>query len=458
MSWENSRANCLGYGADMVSILNSSEVDFINKQTKVLGNHLFWIGLFRNKTTSDPKEGWIWSDGNNFTNPQQWNRGEPNNYKNNENCAEVFATNKRWNDNDCAKLFSSICKRKKGLPDPTTPTSGTLPPTKDPPPRCDSGWIAYNRSCYRMFQRAITWGAAKRTCRDTGGHLVRIDNDNEQHFLSNYVRPKRQSFWIGLNDLDVAGNWTWEFRSKDPLNYKNWQIGEPNGLGVERCTEMYGHAQAGYWNDASCYGWKSYICEKEEGQNMCPEGWIAYNDSCYQFNMDISQKMTWAEAEAACNAIGNFASLVKINSQSEQDFVNQRIQSISGTDAWIGLNDINKENVFRWTADKSPSSLDNTKYQIWANGKPSENNDDRDCVMILSVRKDGAWSVKNCSQKQNYVCMRHRDLPFCNGPLGMENGKISDSQITATTFLSTNEPFQARFRHGGSWCPTTANQ
>ena len=114
MSWEDSRANCLGYGADMVSILNSSEVDFINKQTKALGNHLFWIGLFRNKTTSDPKEGWIWSDGNNFTNPQQWTWGEPNNYKNNENCAEVSATSKQWNDNDCAKLFSSICKRKKG--------------------------------------------------------------------------------------------------------------------------------------------------------------------------------------------------------------------------------------------------------------------------------------------------------------------------------------------------------
>ena len=46
------------------------------------------------------------------------------------------------------------------------------------------------------------------------------------------------------------------------------------------------------------------------------------------------------------------------------------------------------------------------------------------------------------------------DLPLCNGPLGMENGKISDSQITASSFLSpTNEPTEARFRHSGSWCP-----
>ena len=114
MSWEDSRANCLGYDGDLVSILNSSEVDFIHKQTSALGNFRFWIGLYRNKTTSDPKEGWIWSDGNNFTNPQRWLSGEPNNYQNNENCAELFATNKGWNDNDCAKLFASICKRKKG--------------------------------------------------------------------------------------------------------------------------------------------------------------------------------------------------------------------------------------------------------------------------------------------------------------------------------------------------------
>ena len=114
MSWEDSRANCRGYGADIVSILNSLEANFIYQQTHALGNYRFWIGLYRNKTTSDPKEGWVWSDGSNFTNPQRWLSGEPNNYQNNEDCAELFAKSKRWNDNDCSKSFSSICKRKKG--------------------------------------------------------------------------------------------------------------------------------------------------------------------------------------------------------------------------------------------------------------------------------------------------------------------------------------------------------
>ena len=29
-------------------------------------------------------------------------------------------------------------------------------------------------------------------CRDTGGHMVRVDNGYEQSFLTNYVRPNRQ--------------------------------------------------------------------------------------------------------------------------------------------------------------------------------------------------------------------------------------------------------------------------
>ena len=116
MTWQDSRAVCLGYGADMVSILYSSEVKFIHQQTNsdAPRNHMFWIGLIRNKTTSDPKNGWIWSDGNNFTNPWLWKQNEPNNYQNNENCAQLYAPSKMWNDNDCAKLFPTICKKIKG--------------------------------------------------------------------------------------------------------------------------------------------------------------------------------------------------------------------------------------------------------------------------------------------------------------------------------------------------------
>ena len=114
MSWQKSRDNCKRHGAELVSILSSSEADFIYQQMGVLGNFGFWIGLYRNKKTGDLKEGWVWSDGNNFTNPQQWSPGEPNNLNDNEDCAECLSTNMKWNDNSCSKSISSICKKIKG--------------------------------------------------------------------------------------------------------------------------------------------------------------------------------------------------------------------------------------------------------------------------------------------------------------------------------------------------------
>ena len=66
----------------------------------------------------------------------------------------------------------------------------------DPPPTCGHGWVAYNRSCYKMFGNRKSWSAAQRACRDTGGHLVRIDNDGEQRFLASIARPKN---WVCIS-------------------------------------------------------------------------------------------------------------------------------------------------------------------------------------------------------------------------------------------------------------------
>ena len=118
MSWEDARDNCLRNGSDLVSIQTSSERDFIFKQirAKDVTKDGFWIGLFRNRTTGDHKEGWVWTDGNNFTNPGQWAVGQPENYPNDENCARIYPDDKSsgWQDQRCAILSSSVCKKRKG--------------------------------------------------------------------------------------------------------------------------------------------------------------------------------------------------------------------------------------------------------------------------------------------------------------------------------------------------------
>ena len=116
-TWENARSHCLGYGADLVSILNSTEMDFLYNNTFKYGDRwsaLYWIGLFRNKTTSNPKDGWEWSDGSNFTELKLWKPGEPNSNQTNENCAIYHGKTKNWRDCKCSDKFAYICKRRKG--------------------------------------------------------------------------------------------------------------------------------------------------------------------------------------------------------------------------------------------------------------------------------------------------------------------------------------------------------
>ena len=60
------------------------------------------------------------------------------------------------------------------------------------PPTCDYGWVPYNRSCYKFENAWRSWYDAKKACRDTGGHLVKIDNAHEQRFLAFNARSSYQ--------------------------------------------------------------------------------------------------------------------------------------------------------------------------------------------------------------------------------------------------------------------------
>ncbi len=80
----------------------------------------FWIGF-----NTVNKNNYEWTDSTqvNFTN---WWGGEPNNFNNNEQCAQI-RPNGRWNDATCSVNLGWICKINKGV-NPTT-TQINVPPT-----------------------------------------------------------------------------------------------------------------------------------------------------------------------------------------------------------------------------------------------------------------------------------------------------------------------------------------
>ncbi|XP_072397491.1 E-selectin-like [Diabrotica undecimpunctata] len=107
VSHKDAIAACQAIGMSLVSIQTKEKSDAVN--TAIQANHLaniFW--------TSGQKIGnsWFWLKGEPFV-FTNWNTGEPNNAKGNENCLTVFKSGAKslWNDDSCDVKLIPVCEK-----------------------------------------------------------------------------------------------------------------------------------------------------------------------------------------------------------------------------------------------------------------------------------------------------------------------------------------------------------
>ncbi|XP_072042890.1 macrophage mannose receptor 1-like [Amphiura filiformis] len=127
--------------------------------------------------------------------------------------------------------------------------------------------------------------------------------------------------------------------------------------------------------------------------------------------------------------------LASIHSQGEQDFLAGHIrdhQPVTSFGYFIGLNDIDNETTWKWT---DGTQVD---FNAWNEDEPS-NVGDNDCVgmygNITQQDSRGLWTDFRCNGSMAYIC---RTFKACRDRLGVEDGRISDSQITASTEHASN--------------------
>lgn len=93
------------------------------------------------------------------------------------------------------------------------------------------------------------WNAAEATAQLLGGHLVTIDDADENAWVhDNFgnLNGTDRRIWIGFSDAATEGTFAWADGS--PVGYTNWNPGEPNNSGgTEDYAEMLG--SNGQWND-----------------------------------------------------------------------------------------------------------------------------------------------------------------------------------------------------------------
>ncbi len=162
--------------------------------------------------------------------------GQPEN-GNAEHCVLMDALSARWHDYPCTDTYKSFFKWN---------INGFV------------NWIqdlkTFGGHRYARTTSITSWAQADVLARMMGGHLVKIENAQEQAFLASAFGTTFD-YWIGLNDRTTLGTYRWTDGAA--ASFTNWETGEPShsqGVGsiVERCVHLWG-GHNGRWNDNTCF-------------------------------------------------------------------------------------------------------------------------------------------------------------------------------------------------------------
>ena len=137
-----------------------------------------WLGF----SDQSAEGGWVWSDGSPVA-FVDWADGEPNNYGNGEDCAEIvvggLAGGGTWNDQKCDMKSKAVCEKRGD--------NYVYPPTPPPPTvKCEEGWTEFESRCYYFSTtNANSWNEAAQTCHNLNflSTLTSVTSSGELEFI-----------------------------------------------------------------------------------------------------------------------------------------------------------------------------------------------------------------------------------------------------------------------------------
>jgi hypothetical protein len=117
--------------------------------------------------------------------------------------------------------------------------------------------------CYRLIRSpSRTWAESQLACQTLGAHLAIITSADEQAVVAGLQDGTEVSTaWMGGSDQAAEGAWVWVDGSA--FSYTNWNSGEPNDYGDGEDCAAVRFSLGGEWDDRSCSGTLSFICEHE---------------------------------------------------------------------------------------------------------------------------------------------------------------------------------------------------
>ncbi|XP_070573569.1 macrophage mannose receptor 1-like [Ptychodera flava] len=154
----------------------------------------------------------------------------------------------KWQDRACGERYGYICEY--------VDTGSSQTETGN----CGSGLETYpnSESCYELFSYTDSWVNANATCRDSGGWLVIVD-DNEEN---QYLKDMGENIWIGLSSH--SGGFQWVDGESVESRMTDWYPGalflpaQPDETGTA-CVRISTFASD--WFDEPCSVSYGFVCE-----------------------------------------------------------------------------------------------------------------------------------------------------------------------------------------------------
>ncbi|XP_059150343.1 macrophage mannose receptor 1-like isoform X2 [Physella acuta] len=405
LPWLPARSFCFSMGAELLKISSESYQSFINSylyELKVASIHQMWIGL---SDASDDKT-YMWSDGSAIGNFSNWAEASPSNRVGKLDAAFIDTgdTSGKWQIGDPSTRMSFGCmiSNTKALKQIIT---------DNPSYQCEPMWEVAGDTCIYISDLDTNWTQAQIHCINMQAQLVVLNSREAQIYLDN--RIKTGNYWIGLEDRNSDGKFTWLNGTK--LNASSWDVSQPSNKSGDDCVLVRPvvlgtlWSQVGAkWSAVNCQDKASFICQKAPSTApatglgttqvpysvKCGQMWEERpgTDFCYQFR---EVTLNWFDALEVCKY--HNGSLASVVSQEEQAYLEGRIGKRDVVAFWIGATDKNQEAGWSWE-DSAPFSFIN-----WDKGEPNDFQGE-DCVGIKTSNMK--WNDFSCTLKNAFICKK----------------------------------------------------
>lgn len=262
--------------------------------------------------------------------------------------------------------------------------------------QCETGWVNYDTSCYRLASPA---GASpnnfhsERECNDDDGHLAAIGSEGENNFLKSWmasaINDSTEGVWLdGHRHVD----WEWEATGAS-FSFTDWAPVQGN---TGRCMVM--SRQFNYsWVPEDChkdYNLK-YICEKD----LCQERRKCSHGSCYTLYCSPHEALPTATTPVVCPS----GSLARIESERESEYIKGFLKKSEDfiTSVWIGGYSEDQGN-FKWQGTDEPI----IGFTDWVMTSGNSNDTAPYTLGCIAMsRKDSwAWMEYDCYTQRQILC------------------------------------------------------